>query len=404
MLSQSDLPIEVAMEAFAEFGVAAAYVVPTATGLSKSIIDAHAGIRAFLTSRGVHDFSTQGQGPGDKEVLPIEVLHRDHSEGRMISLYRPRTKQGDPRLWVRRLGNYAKPGNLLALLASPDGELAIVNCSDPELLASRNDEGSPLNEWLQRGQEKGVVPELMGLLRDISSRGWIESLRLGDTGIGYTLETLLGIDANSSPEPDYKGIELKASRLGPSGIGRHRKNLFSQVPDWKKSRYTSGAALLDAFGTVDPETGLRRLYCTVTSSPNPQGLYFSTDAEADLVEHRVLCDPGPPGEVVRWSLAKLESVLAHKHRETFWVGAHVSLTPSGWEQFHYVKVLHTRGPLVANFLPLVEAGRISMDYTLRERTGRGPRDHGYLFKLSPSHEHLLFPESSVHDLTGVAGA
>lgn len=33
-----------------------------------------------------------------------------------------------------------------------------------------------------------------------------------DTAIGRTLETLLGININSSKQPDYKGIELKAFR------------------------------------------------------------------------------------------------------------------------------------------------------------------------------------------------
>ena len=31
-------------------------------------------------------------------------------------------------------------------------------------------------------------------------------------GVGYTLETLLGIAANSSKAPDYKGIEIKSGR------------------------------------------------------------------------------------------------------------------------------------------------------------------------------------------------
>jgi len=49
-------------------------------------------------------------------------------------------------------------------------------------------------------------------LQIISAKGFVDSLRSGDTGVGMTLETLLGIEANSNRAPDYFGIEIKAKR------------------------------------------------------------------------------------------------------------------------------------------------------------------------------------------------
>ena len=51
------------------------------------------------------------------------------------------------------------------------------------------------------------------MLSDVSRKGFIKTMRPGDTGVGFTLETLLGIEANSNKAPDYKGIELKSSRV-----------------------------------------------------------------------------------------------------------------------------------------------------------------------------------------------
>ena len=53
------------------------------------------------------------------------------------------------------------------------------------------------------------VDRLRDRLREISRLGYVPSLRAGDTGIGFTLETMLGIAANSSMKPDWETIELE---------------------------------------------------------------------------------------------------------------------------------------------------------------------------------------------------
>lgn len=63
-----------------------------------------------------------------------------------------------------------------------------------------------------------ILPEIdiKNKLSEISKKGFIKSLRKDNTGIGFTLETLLGIKENNLGEPDfiYKGlkVELKAQR------------------------------------------------------------------------------------------------------------------------------------------------------------------------------------------------
>ena len=51
----------------------------------------------------------------------------------------------------------------------------------------------------------------------IKDRGWIQSLRRGTTGIGYTFEALIGKEEESFPIPDYGTIEIKT---------RHRNAKF----------------------------------------------------------------------------------------------------------------------------------------------------------------------------------
>ena len=67
MLENSDRSIPKTIEALAKFGIEASYLVPTETGLTKSILDAHKGFRSYLKLNNLHDFSTQSQGSENKK-------------------------------------------------------------------------------------------------------------------------------------------------------------------------------------------------------------------------------------------------------------------------------------------------------------------------------------------------
>lgn len=49
--------------------------------------------------------------------------------------------------------------------------------------------------------------------KEIVKMGWIYSHRKGDTGVGKTLEDLLGIKENNINGPDFGEWELKTHRL-----------------------------------------------------------------------------------------------------------------------------------------------------------------------------------------------
>jgi hypothetical protein len=385
MLTRSDISIDLVVADFAKHGVEAGYVVPTDTGMSKSIIDAHESVRRFLKSKSLHDFDLQKQGPDNKKLIPVKLVLPDRIEDRELSLYRPQTKKGDPRMWIGRLGDYASPFNLIALVVDSTGTIYIINCSRPDVWASRSQLGSPLNLLLQKASKSEVAEELLNKLRDISAMGFVDSMRSGDTGIGFTLESLLGISENSNRAPDYKGIELKSARSK-----RTRSTLFSQIPKWEISYLKSGKEILQAHGYYNADNDRTQLYCSVSSTPNSQRLFMRLNASGDLVENLALELDGIETPVVVWVLSELESVLSAKHKETFWVKAEHRSSGSK-EQFHFTDVVHTRSPLINNFGFLVDTGKIEMDYTLSSKPSGGTRDHGYLFKIWPRNFDLLFP-------------
>lgn len=396
MLEKSDTGISETLKLFNAYELEVGLLVPTPTGLKKSIMDATASVRDFLRDFEFHDYDAQQKGSDAKIVLRAYYVYADRLEETTVSLYRPETKNGDPRIWFSKMGTYAEPFNLLALLIH-QGELYLVNCSRPEITASLNDASTPLGSiaaQLRKAIDPAVV-ELLDMIQEISRRGFIPTLRPGDTGIGMTLETHLGIAANASKAPDYKGIEIKAKRL--RGKKPNRVTLFSQVPNWSLSPINSAWNLLSTYGYQ--RSGKLRLNHEINATaPNSLGFQLEVDAGKDwLKQNHVDVIKDVKRHVVTWEMEHLRKRLAEKHPQTFWVGAQCRGRGAG-EEFHYIQVEHTRAPKVRNFDALLEGGLISVDYLMsqKEPTKQTVRDHGYLFKIHPSDFDALFPPADVH--------
>lgn len=86
------------------------------------------------------------------------------------------------------------------------------------------------------------LEELKNKFEIIKNNKFNESLRNGSTGIGYTFESLLGKEEDSSYEPDFNGIEIK-TKLGYS---KSPMTLFSLTP--KKDHDYAIKYILDNFG------------------------------------------------------------------------------------------------------------------------------------------------------------
>src|SRR6056297_990225 len=83
-------------------------------------------------------------------------------------------------------------------------------------------------------------------LREIKQMGYVETHRKGNTGIGKTLEDLLGIEENNLAETDAVGVELKAMRNGSDSL----TTLFTKEPP-RSQRPFWGTKMVDELGYVD---------------------------------------------------------------------------------------------------------------------------------------------------------
>jgi hypothetical protein len=125
--------------------------------------------------------------------------------------------------------------------------------------------------------QKMSIAEFSAKFNDIKSRGFVPSLRKGPTGIGFTLETLLGIGENNEDIPDIEGAELKA----------HRHNVNSMITLFTFNHKAWKMQPLEAvktYGSLD-RNGRQGLYYTMSLKPNSAGLFLHIDETEVSVRH-----------------------------------------------------------------------------------------------------------------------
>jgi len=395
MLSTSNLDVLSTLQMFKNSQLSVSFVVPTPTGLKKSTLDATSDIRKFLSDNNLHDFANQEQGQESKAFLRTTLISQGKTQETKTSLYRPVTKSGDPRICIYGLKKLANPTDLIAILPA-NQRLVAINCSQSNLKEILDVNGTIYKNILSASTSgrSEIAEELFGLLKDIHNRGFITTLRAGDTGVGYTLETLLGIPENNSRNPDFKGIELKSKRKRPN-----KDNLFSMKPNWELSRIKSAKELLFTRGKYSEEENRQKLYHTLdTKKANSFDLQLMLDNKNEQL-HQIYTGSNHPIKDVLWEIPTLIDRLKQKHRETFWVTAMTKgATGAVDEEFWYRELRHTGNLDESAFSVLLELGLITVDYTLWEYRPELSRDHGYLFKLKPKHIDLLFDFVNTYDL------
>lgn len=218
-----------------------------------------------------------------------------------------------------------------------------------------------------------AINDLLARFDDISGRGWVDSLRGGDTGIGYTFETLLGIEENNDRRADFRGIEIKCKQASETGGRGGKINLFQQGPTWD-GRLTA-IQRLRQLGQAD-EQGRYACYSQVTTTANNLGLWLdqtATPGQIDLLK-----------ETTRfgyWPFDVLEERLREKHSRAVFVKAKVRTSAAG-QRFHYDELIYCERPSIEHFNNLVQSRRIVFEFLMSEKEGGRVRNHGYPWRLA----------------------
>lgn len=384
---------------------------PSKTALSKSIIDAHRGIRLVFKRHSLHDYFRQGKGAAHKVKAPTRLLCCRGLVLGTCSLYRPRTKKGDPRIWPNiKIGNstfssIARADQMFAISVS-DGFIVLCQLSDVDisrehidrLVSNRRGAGTKqklraleselpftYSTRVEEPAEDHVVSEIIQKLK-VSAGKYIPAEGRGAMSVGKTVEKVLGIKPNSHKAPDYKGVELKSYRAGQSST--KLTTLFSKTPDWKNSPM-SAVSIVKKYGWPDSKGSRLQVYCSISAqkrSRNKKGFYIKVNEVDSTLE---VWNELHSGCVAIWPLEWLRRSLGEKHKKTVWISVASDEDEYGRERFRLLSAKVTGSPSFDAFLEAIEAGDVSVDFTMKLK-GQGTKDHGYLFRIQQDKLDTIF--------------
>lgn len=209
---------------------------------------------------------------------------------------------------------------------------------------------------------------------EIKKMGWIPSSRRSNTGVGYTLEMLLGIEENNIALPDFGTVELKS----------HRINSTSMVTLFTFNRNVWKINPLQAvrkYGTKDINERMG-LYFTMSPTPNSTGLFLHVEPETISVRHI-------SGEVIaEWSLDILARQLMKKMPALVLVSA-LSEMRGDTEYFNYTGARLLEGTSPEILREQILAGNVLVDLRIHERP-TSARNRGTGFRARKNKLPLLF--------------
>jgi len=217
-----------------------------------------------------------------------------------------------------------------------------------------------------------ALNDLLARFDHIYEQGYIDSLRPGDTGIGYTFETQLGIKENNDRRADFRGIEVKCKRVKETGGHGGKINLFQQAPKWEEK--LTALERIRLIGQPD-EHGRYTCYSQVTTTVNNIGLSLDPSATPEQID--LLKGVSRFGY---WPFGVLEGRLREKHSRAVFVKADVR-NAAGRQRFHYKELIYCERPSIQRFNDLVQSKRIVFEFLMSEKEGR-VRNHGYPWRLT----------------------
>lgn len=208
---------------------------------------------------------------------------------------------------------------------------------------------------------------------EITALGFVATRRTGDTGVGYTFESLMGIAENNQMTGDFEGMEIKTYRSKEMRMQDSEKvNLFLLEPRWTDGM--KSADRVRQYGYVDDQ-GKFALYSAVQIRRNSHGLCFRIDRAGG----RLWLDRGGK-DVAFWEFSQLDKRLREKHGEAVFVSAE-SRGRGAEETFRYRNVTYCRTPSAEAYLSLIERGDAMLELRMHVGPTGQVRNHGSGFRV-----------------------
>lgn len=217
-----------------------------------------------------------------------------------------------------------------------------------------------------------TLRKLKEQLEKIKALGFVKTHRAHDTGIGKTLEDLLGIKENNLRLPDVGDVELKAKRID-SG---------SMLTVTTKSPEPRGInkVLFEKYKYLDKE-GKYNLHSTVCGSrKNPQSFKVAFEDKKLVLKNKSKIE-------AYWPISIFDDVLKAKSDKILLAFAETKgERKTKNEKFHFTEVYLLSNLNINKFKSAVESDKLKIDIRIgvyRSGKNKGKyHDHGTGFRIN----------------------
>lgn len=238
-----------------------------------------------------------------------------------------------------------------------------------------------------------TLEEFIYEFTQIKNMGWIKTHRSGNTGIGKTLEDLLGIAENNYQEPDFGEYELKASRSNSNSM----LTLFTKSPLPKGANtrlrlmYGYSSSVYDNNEKVLHATLNARNFTNIANTGNALKVGYVVQSPSDLIiikSQQGNCD-------AFWKVDNLEQNFLKKYPNKL-VYVKADSRGSGVnEEFYYHSAYVCDGFSYEGFLELLQEGKIYIDLRIGQYPDGRTHDHGTGFRIREADQDALFNKHKI---------
>ena len=225
-----------------------------------------------------------------------------------------------------------------------------------------------------------TLRKLKEQLEKIKALGFVKTHRAHDTGIGKTLEDLLGIKENNLRLPDVGDVELKAKRIDSGSM----LTVATKSPEPKGIN----KVLFEKYKYLDKE-GKYNLHSTVYGSrKNPQLFKVVFEGEKLVLKNKSKI-------AVYWPISIFDDVLKAKSDKILLAFAETKgERKTKNEKFHFTEAYLLSNLNINKFKSAVESDKLKIDIRIgvyRSGKNKGKyHDHGTGFRISKRNFLHLF--------------
>lgn len=221
---------------------------------------------------------------------------------------------------------------------------------------------------------------------DIMQMGWIRTHRSGDTGVGKTLEDLLGIEENNLAMADFGVCELKAQRASATSM----LTLFTKSPEPRGIN----TLLRETFGYASNAYANDRkvLHATLYTGRPAGGATPCQSLQIGITDERIRIMSGDTDTGAYWTMETIRNKIATKYPEKLVYVTAQSRGSGRDEEFLFKSAIAVSNITFNSIMSLFREDKIVLDIRIGQYPDGRTHDHGSGFRLRQAYFPELFAE------------